>query len=142
MPVLEEFETFLKEKGLKMTRERLALYEGVLEQKGHFNVDILVQRLKENGYKISRDTVYRNLPVFLESGILRQSFRTSRDTIYELAAGKPHHDHMLCRKCGRITEFVDPSIEKIQETVAQKNGFKLEYHCHQLVGVCSACQKS
>ena len=137
-----QFKKFLKGKVLKFTKERHALFDGIKRQKGHFSVDILVFQLKQKGFKVSRDTVYRNIPLLLESGVIRQSFRTGRDTMYELADGRTHHDHLLCRKCGKIEEFIVPVIEKVQEKVAKDKGFALEYHCHHLVGVCKKCRKA
>lgn len=138
----KEFKNFIRGKGGRLTEERLALIDGIRQVRGHFNVDMLVSRLKRQGLKASRDTVYRNLPIFLEAGILEQSFKTSRDTFYESAKQKKHHDHLLCRQCGKVIEFKDEGIEKIQRAIAGRNGFKLDYHCHQLIGLCKKCQKS
>jgi len=137
----KQFEGFIREKGCRLTGERLKLIEGIKRQRGHFNVDILVSCLKKQGLKVSRDTVYRNLPILLEAGVIAQSFRTSRDTYYECGRSKAHHDHLICRKCERVVEFKDPEIEKAQSCVAATRGFKLEYHCHQLVGLCGKCRK-
>lgn len=137
----EEFEGFIRGKGCRMTGERMKLIEGIKRQRGHFNVDILVSCLRKQGLKVSRDTVYRNLPILLEAGVIAQSFRTSRDTYYECAYAKEHHDHLVCRECGKVVEFKDPGIEQAQGCVAEKYGFKLEYHCHQLAGLCKKCRK-
>jgi len=137
----EEFRDFLKNKGCRVTEERLTLLEAIKHQRGHFNVDALVTKLKRQGLKASRDTVYRNIPILLEAGVIEQSFKTNRDTFYESAAQKKHHDHLLCRDCGKVIEFKDAGIEQLQRTIATRNGFKLEYHCHQLVGLCKKCQK-
>lgn len=140
-PHKEKFGTFVRNKGCRLTEERLKLFEGVRRQRGHFNVDGLVGRLGKEGLAVSRDTVYRNIPILLEAGILEQSFKTGRDTFYESAAQKKHHDHLLCRTCGKVVEFKDPAVEKLQQKIAGRNGFKLEYHCHQLVGLCKKCRK-
>lgn len=137
----KEFSAFLRQKGCRVTEERLTLFDGIKHQRGHFNVDRLVSRLKQQGLKVGRDTVYRNLPILLEAGILEQSFKTSRDTFYESAKQKQHHDHIMCRRCEKVVEFKDPEIEKLQRAIAKRNGFKLEYHCHQLVGLCKKCRK-
>ena len=137
----KEFEGFIRGKGCRLTGERLKLIAGIKRQRGHFNVDILVSCLKKQGLKVSRDTVYRNLPILLEAGVVAQSFRTNRDTYYECARSKAHHDHLICRECGKVVEFKDPEIEKAQRRVAEKHRFKLEYHCHQLVGLCKKCRK-
>ena len=137
----KEFEGFIRGRGCRLTGERLKLIAGIRRQRGHFNVDMLVSCFKKRGLKVSRDTVYRNLPILLEAGVVAQSFRTSRDTYYECARSKAHHDHLICRGCGKVVEFKDPAIEKAQQRVAEKNTFKLEYHCHQLVGLCKKCRK-
>jgi Fur family ferric uptake transcriptional regulator len=136
----EKFRSFLKNKGLKLTRERLALFDGIETQAGHFSVDALVQNLKQRGYKISRDTVYRNLSILLEFGLMIQSFKTGRDTIYESGERSGHHDHLLCRKCGMVKEFVSKYVEIQQNNIAKKYNFKLESHFHQLIGLCSKCK--
>lgn len=136
-----DFFLFLKKRGYRVTAERLRLFDGVKRQRGHFNIESLVRRLQEVGFKISRDTVYRNIPILLEFGVIEQSFKTNRDTIYEVAHPKNQHDHILCRRCGRVIEFKDSGIEKLRQMIARRTGFKLEYHCHQLVGLCAKCQK-
>ncbi|MFA5168629.1 MAG: transcriptional repressor, partial [Candidatus Omnitrophota bacterium] len=62
-------------------------------------------------------------------------------TYYESAKPQTHHDHLVCRECRKIVEFRDAAIEKAQQRVAEKYAFKLEYHCHQLIGVCKKCRK-
>jgi len=137
----KEFEGFIRGKGCRLTGERLRLIEGIRRQRGHFNVDILVSCLRKQGLKVSRDTVYRNLPILLEAGVIAQSFRTNRDTYYECGRSKAHHDHLICRGCEKVVEFKDLQIERAQRRVAEKHRFKLEYHCHQLVGLCKKCRK-
>lgn len=137
----KDFSEFVRTKGLRLTEERLKLFEGVRRQRGHFNVDDLVRRLSQQGLKVSRDTVYRNIPILLEAGIIEQSFKTSRDTFYESAQYRKHHDHLFCRACGKVVEFNDPIIEKLQKKIAERFAFKVEFHCHQLMGLCKKCRK-
>lgn len=137
----QEFKKFIRGKGCRLTQERLALMAGVWRQRGHFNVDQLVTRLGRQGCRVSRDMVYRSIPLLLEAGIMEQSFKTSRDTFYESVKHKKHHDHLICRSCGRVVEFSDAVIEKIQKQIARRFTFKVEFHCHQLVGLCRKCQK-
>lgn len=137
----QAFEGFIRGKGCRLTGERLELIEGIKRQRGHFNVDILLSCLKKQGRKVSRDTVYRNLPILLEAGVIEQSFKTSRDTYYEAARPNAHHDHLICRACGKVVEFKDSAIEKLQRRIAGKKGFELDYHCHQLIGRCKKCRK-
>ena len=137
----KEFKSFIQKKGFRLTEERLRLLEGVKRQSGHFNVDELVRRLRKQGLKVSRDTVYRNIPILLEAGVIEQSFKTNRDTFYESAQSKKHHDHLFCRACSKVVEFNDSVIEKLQQKVAKRFDFKVEFHCHQLMGLCKKCRK-
>ena len=84
-------------------------------------------------------TVYRVLTQFEQAGILlRHRFDEGRAT-YELRGGG-HHDHIVCVRCGRVEEFVDPSIEAAQRAVAVRLGYELTDHALVLYGVCSACR--
>jgi Fur family ferric uptake transcriptional regulator len=56
-------------------------------------------------------------------------------------ANKPHHDHLICSICGKIVEFENEEIERIQHQIAEENGFVLTDHLMQLYGICSDCQK-
>ncbi len=55
-------------------------------------------------------------------------------------ANKPHHDHLICESCGKIVEFENEEIEKLQHKIAEESGFKLTDHLMQLYGICRECQ--
>ena len=53
-----------------------------------------------------------------------------------------HHDHLICERCGRIIEFVQPRIEELQEELAQRYGFVATTHKMEIYGICKACRES
>ena len=60
---------------------------------------------------------------------------------YELADDDDdHHDHLICTSCNTITEFEEPKIERLQEVVAARYGFRVTSHKHEMYGVCANCQ--
>ena len=61
-------------------------------------------------------------------------------TRYEIAKPDSHHDHLVCLDCGKIVEICDPRIEKLQREMAEKYGFKLRGHVHNLYGICKDCR--
>ena len=62
-------------------------------------------------------------------------------TRYEVAdEGEHHHDHLICTVCKRIVEFEDEAIEVLQDRVAERYGFALQSHKHELYGICPECQ--
>ena len=135
------FERFLESRDLRLTAARRAIAEAVLERDGHFPIEDLVQDLRRRGIRGSKATVYRTLPLLTEAGIIQQAVVTSEATSYEAAVGRDHHDHLVCRGCGKVVEFEFDAIEILQREIASRFGFTLEGHHHQLFGRCAACRQ-
>ena len=133
------FEGFIRGRGCRLTGERLKLIDGIKRQRGHFNVDVLVSSLRKKGLKVSRDTVYRNLPVLLEAGMLQKSAGDSKREYFENMKAKGHHDHMVCVRCGAIVEFRSEAFEALQQKLCEKFRCKLIYHDHRLFVECRQC---
>ena len=138
---LEDFKNLLEQQGLKYTYERQSIFEEVSHLKNHFDADSLYERFKQKGSRISRDTVYRTIPLLLESGIIQKSVGEGKREFYERVSGKGHHDHMVCVRCGKIFEFSCPEIEELQDKMCKEYRFQLMFHDHRLFGACERCQK-
>ncbi len=137
---LERFEHLLKDRGLKFTYERKTIFEEVCHLKNHFDADSLYERFKNKGLRISRDTVYRTMPLLLESGVVQKSVGRGHGDFYEHTSSKGHHDHMVCVRCGKVIEFQCEEIETLQEKVCRDYKFQLVFHDHRLFGACRDCQ--
>ena len=85
-------------------------------------------------------TVYRTLPLLLESGVIKKSVGEGKRDFYERTSVKGHHDHMVCVRCGKIIEFTCDEIEELQDKVCEDHSFKLIFHDHRLFGACKDCQ--
>ena len=136
----EQFKSLLEKRGLKYTFERKQIYEEIAHLKEHFDADSLYERFKKKGLRVSRDTVYRTLPLLLESQIIQKSAGAGKREFFERIGRKGHHDHMICVSCGKIIEFQCEDIEKLQEKICTDHGFKLTFHDHRLFGSCKDCQ--
>ena len=139
MPAVERFAQYLSKNRLKMTRERRALLEHVLSVRGHFDVDDLLLRLRRSGHRVSRATLYRNLPRLVESGLIHKVEMARGQARYEPMVGRHHHDHMVCLRCGTILEFESPEVERIQEEACRRKRFVMTGHTHQIRGYCESC---
>ena len=129
----------LKQAGLKTTLPRLRIL-AVLEEaeQHHFTAEEVYKTLIDAGEEIAFATVYRVLTQFENAGlVLKHNFEGGR-SVFELDRGE-HHDHMVCAKCGTVTEFYDPEIEERQKMVAKEHKFELQDHSLYLYGVCSNC---
>ena len=137
---IQSFRKLLESKGLKYTYERKTICEEVLRLKEHFDADSLYERFKKRGLRISRDTVYRTIPLLLESGAVQKSVGSGKREFFERHGDKGHHDHMICIACGKIVEFQCKEIEDLQDGIAKKYGFTLTFHDHRLFGYCGNCK--
>ena len=121
-------------KGVKLTDQRKVIAKVMSEAKDHPDVDELYKRVSKIDSKISIATVYRTVKLFEETGILaKHEFKGSKARYEELNEG--HHDHLIDIKSGEIIEFVDDEIEKLQEKIADKYGYRLVDHKLELYGV-------
>ena len=129
-----------KLKGVRLTDQRKIIAQVMSDSKekygtkDHPDVDELHKRVSEIDNKISIATVYRTVKLFEESGILaKHEFKGGKARYEELNEG--HHDHLIDVKSGKIIEFVDEDIEKLQKKVAEKYGYTLVDHKLELYGI-------
>ena len=121
------------EKGVRLTEQRKLIAKVMSESEDHPDVDDLHKRVSKLDAKISIATVYRTVKLFEESGIVaKHGFKGSKAR-YEQAP-EVHHDHLIDINTGEITEFVNVDIEKLQQKVAEKLGYKLVDHRLELYG--------
>ncbi|MCD4758925.1 MAG: transcriptional repressor [Arcobacteraceae bacterium] len=142
--VLEDLKVVLKDKGMKYTEQRAVILQILLNIDDHLNAEEVHRIVKEKypEQNIGIATVYRTLN-FLEDVNLISSISFGKDgKKYEGNVTKEHHDHIICTSCGKIVEFFDEDIEKRQEDIANKNGFKITDHTMQIFGICQKCQEN
>jgi Fur family ferric uptake transcriptional regulator len=128
----EKFSKFLEGRGLKFTLERKDILAAISSFHKHFDIEELYEKLRKQGKHLSRATIYRTLPLLVESDLIRETFRCQERVSYEHIFGHKHHDHMVCIKCGRIIEFRSEEIEKLQEKEMPR---RTRYGCYAPEGV-------
>ena len=121
------------QQGVRLTDQRKLVAKVMSESTDHPDVDELHKRVNNIDSKISIATVYRTVKLFEEAGIVaKHDFKGTRARYEE--ATQEHHDHLIDVNTGEITEFVNEDIEKLQEKVAAKLGYKLVDHRLELYG--------
>lgn len=130
----------LKKVGLKVTLPRLKILQ-ILEQSAehHLSAEDIYKISLESGEDIGLATVYRVLTQFEQAGLVVRHHFEGGHSVYELDSGS-HHDHLICVKCGKVEEFVDPIIEKRQEEIAMNAGYQITDHSLNIYGICSTCK--
>lgn len=131
---MDKIEKLCTDKGLRMTEQRRIIARVLSASDDHPDAEELHRRANSLDASISLATVYRTVKLFEDSGIIeRHDFRDGRARYEEVP--DEHHDHLIDVKTGQVIEFHSEEIEKLQEEIAKKLGFKLVDHRLELYGV-------
>lgn len=140
---VEKFREWLATQGQRLTTERQIIVEEIFADHEHFDVDRVVARLsqRDDGRRVSRSTVYRAIAMLEEAGLIRKIARADGRDLYEHDYGYPQHDHLICRKTGKLIEFQSPELDAILRKVAAEHGFRMEGHRLEVYGLSAeACR--
>jgi Fur family ferric uptake transcriptional regulator len=135
-------DAYMVEHGLRATEQRRLIIDAFMASEPHVSIDELLAQVRKKDGRIGYATVYRTLKMLAESGIAHERHFDDGFARYELADTKSHHDHLICTACGKIVEFEEPGIEKLQLAIAERHGFDVTHHRHELYGVCAECRKA
>jgi len=138
--VRKSLQEFLSGKGLRRTPQREAIIEAAFGTDDHFNAEDLLKRAQEIDRSVSRATVYRTLPLLVESGLLREIELGAGTKVYDPNfIDRPTHNHLICVDCNKIIEFEDTNMELLENCITRRLGFspaskmiKIEGHCDEL----------
>ena len=110
--VRNQIREFLAGKGLRKTSQRDAIIEAAFSTDRHYTADELLDMARGIERTVSRATVYRTLPILVESGLLRELDLGQGRKVYDPNfVGHPHHNHLICLDCQNILEFEDLNME-------------------------------
>ncbi|MCB1034039.1 MAG: transcriptional repressor [Acidobacteria bacterium] len=135
----QQFLRFLRGRGQRVTSERLALFDEIYTQHRHLDAEALLTAMQQKGLKISRATVYRNLDLLVECGLVRKQRLGRNRFLYEHVHPGQRHDHLICRRCGRVVEFVSAGIGALQAEICRAHGFDPREFSLQISSVCRPC---
>jgi Fur family ferric uptake transcriptional regulator len=119
----------LRKAGLKVTVPRIKILQ-MLETNNqrHLSAEDVYKNLLETGEDVGLATVYRVLTQFESAGLVTRHNFDGGYAVFELIRGDEHHDHMVCTESGRVVEFHNADIERIQQEIAAQHGFELVGH--------------
>ncbi len=133
------FREFLRDRGLKYTAERRLILQAVMRNAEHFEAEQLLLDMRQTSTKVAKATVYRTLKLLVECGIVKEVHFSNKQVHYEHTYGQDPHDHMVCRRCGRIIEFDASDVVSLRTVLAARKNFHVQSHRFQIIGLCDAC---
>lgn len=122
----------LRKEGLRYTSQRQAVWDEIKKSEEHRNAEDIYLQLKSNNHNVSRATVYRTIDVLVKNHMVRKMDLGDGRNLFEPRINDEHHDHMICLDTGKIIEFFDEELEDLQDKIAEKHGYKVVRHVHQL----------
>lgn len=134
----KEVTALLRERGFKVTPQRLAVYNVLSHTTAHPNAEMLYRELQPYYPTMSLATVYKTLSILCEVG-LAQELNVSEDAFRYDANTQPH-PHVRCTCCGRVDDIMDLSTDSLEAQAASETGYQIEAHQYYFFGVCPSCQ--
>ena len=122
----------LRKEGLRFTSQRQAVWDEIKKSEEHRDAEDIYIQLKSNNHNVSRATVYRTIDVLVKNQMVRKMDLGDGRNLFEPRIDDEHHDHMICLDTGKIIEFFDEELENLQDKIAEKHGYKVVRHVHQL----------
>lgn len=129
----------LKENHIRITPQRQAILEFLIENRTHPTVDEIYHALSPKFSSMSVATVYNNLRLFTEIGFVKEMNYGDASSRFDFET-RPHY-HAICRKCGKIEDFYYPSLEDVETAASMLTGFKIDEHRLEVYGLCPECQE-
>jgi Fur family ferric uptake transcriptional regulator len=137
----ELFYTYLRQNGMKKTRQKDLILETFLTTEGHLSVEDTYSLVKKKDKKVGIVTVFRTLKTLTSCGIAREITLGDGLTRFEHSYHHPHHHHIVCTECHKAIEFVSPELESIQDQIVRRYHFKPLHHRMQIYGICEDCRE-
>ena len=139
---LEGIKDTLKQRGVRLTRQRRILLELIDESGQHLDAERLYLLAKEKDPKLNRVTVYRTLKMLKEGGLVDELdlMHIGGDQHFYETRMKQEHAHIICLRCGKVEEFFGEPLQKLRRQVESHFGFQVVLARTEVGGYCSHCQ--
>ncbi len=138
----DKFLKYMTDQGRNVTRQRLRIADLFFSMHGHHTLDELYSVIRRSDSGIGQTTVYRTLKLLVEAGLALELQFGDGTARFEPINSSAHHDHLICRQCGKTVEIHSEAIERMQKSIAEEHGYSLLGHAHYLYGLCSKCRES
>lgn len=137
-PIVRKFSDYLDARGMRKTAERYAIFNRIQSINGHFTIEELQHMLDEDGFRVSRSTIYNTIELLMEAKMLRRHVFEGMQAQYERISLP--HTHLICTTCGKVKEVRDTNFAAFMNA-RRFNAFNADHYCLYVYGTCSTCAR-
>lgn len=130
----------LKEANIRITPQRYAVLEYLVQFKSHPTADEIYRALEDRFPNMSVATVYNNLRMLTDLGLVQEMKYGDSSSRFDFSSQR--HYHAICQSCGKIVDFNYPSLDDVEIVASRRTGFVIQDHRLELYGLCPDCQES
>ncbi|AEJ41838.1 transcriptional regulator [Sulfobacillus acidophilus TPY] len=137
--LVPEFTRFLQEHNMRVTPNRLTVFRELENAPGPMTVPELASRVAEQGLNVA--TIYRIIETLMSLNVVHPVLIDHQSVGYELIEPfRQHHDHLVCRNCGKIVAIFDERLESVLKTISDDQSFAIDFHQLEVHGICPDCR--
>ena len=133
------FRTLIEKDEIGRVEDRLNIIDTFLKTEKHVTFEDLMKLLSDRGYDYDPDFVRQCMNRWVGQGFAQKTIFEGQPPRYEHHHLGKHHDHLICTKCGKIVEFRNDEVERLQLKIATEQGFHMLQHKMEIYGLCSEC---
>lgn len=130
----------LRERGYRLTPQRLIIAEAVEKERQHFSAEEVFAEVRRSYPHLNISTVYRTLDLLAELGLVTQTDLGEGRVQYH-GIGHSQHHHLVCQNCGQCLELDDSLLKPLERSILEAYGFRPQIAHFAIFGLCQACQK-
>ncbi|MDQ0413935.1 Fur family peroxide stress response transcriptional regulator [Mesobacillus stamsii] len=134
---LKEALDTLKDTGVRITPQRHAILEYLINSMSHPTADEIYKALEGKFPNMSVATVYNNLRVFREVGLVKELTYGDASSRFDFVTSQ--HYHVICDRCGKIVDFHYPGLDEVEHLASHVTGFNVGHHRMEIYGICPEC---
>ena len=133
------FKSLIEEDGYDRVQDRLNVIDVFLSTEKHITLEELYRLVREKGYDYEPDFIRQCMKRMVDLGFAQKKQFEGQPIRYEHRHLGRHHDHLICTKCGKISEFANEDLERLQQEITARYGFHMLQHKMEIYGLCSEC---